>query len=620
MPRADMITSRLTIEAQTTIPQPVRSAPGDEHSYGIRDNRVISQRHARAPGRRVPLRPSIKRLILKRIIEPMPTFEQREAIHLPLPHSLRGTLVMILTFLLLFFSSACRTGPAPLQFAPGAMVLHLATRDDVPTLDPVAGYDTASWSFEQMLFDTLVRYSDSGVDLVPDAAVHWESSPDARTFTFQLRHDIRFSNGRPVTSADFKFEIERVLDPANNSQGIEYYRGIAGGEQYSSGHATSLPGVETPDPWTIIFRLTAPDPIFLAKVAMPFAAAVPRETVARYGRDFSRHAVGSGPFMLKEWKSGQRIVLVKNPYYFIEHIPHLDAVVEEMGVDDNLQWLKYQTGETDVSAIPPAEFPYVMKTPRLRALTLKLVTLATDYLGMNCEIAPFTDVRVRRAFNYAINKDKFIAVFNRRGIAASGILPPGLPGYDPEIQGYPYDPRRARHLLEEAGLPRNFAPQLWLRADETQMMLAESIQQDLALVGIHVLLKPVAWPPLLEAVRQPRTVELVLSGWEADFPDPENFLEVLFSRQQWGANNNSFYYNPLVDGLFAQASRLTKMKKRFRVYDEAQKIIVGDAPWVFLYYPATYIIRQPWVHGYVLNPMRPTRLEGVWLDRRPERR
>jgi ABC-type transport system substrate-binding protein len=499
------------------------------------------------------------------------------------------------------------------------MVLHLATRDDIPTLDPVAGYDTASWAFEQMLFETLVRYSDSGVDLMPDAATRWESSSDARTFTFHLRDDMRFSNGRAVTSADFKFEIERVLDPINNSQGIEYYRAIVGAEQYSRGRAKTVAGIDTTDPSTIIFHLTTPDPIFLDKLAMPFAAAVPHEAVAQYGKDFSLHALGSGPFMLKEWKSGQRIVLVKNPFYFIKGVPHLDAVVEQMGVGDDLEWLKYETGEVDISAIPPAEFPYVMKTPRLKALTLKLVTLATDYLGMNCQMLPFTDIRVRRAFNYAINKDKLIAVFNRRGMAASGILPPGLPGYSHAIRAYPYDPATARGLLEQAGIPKNFAPQLWIRADETQMMLAQSIQQDLALVGVHVLLKPVAWPPLLEAIRQPGTVELALSGWEADFPDPENFLEVLFTRKQWGANNNSFYYDPRVDALLAQAAPLSNMRERYALYNEAQKIIVGDAPWVFLYYPVAYVIRQPWVHGYVLNPMRPTRLERVWLDPHPER-
>jgi ABC-type transport system substrate-binding protein len=513
----------------------------------------------------------------------------------------------------------CHPGTPPLNFPKGAMVLHLASRDDIPTLDPVAGYDTASWGFEQMLFDTLVRYSDNGVELVPDAAESWEESADARTFTFHLRHDVRFSNGRPVTSADFKYEIERVLDPANNSQGVEYYRSIVGAEPFIARSTRSVAGIELRGPSTIVFHLSVPDPIFLDKLAMPFASAVPREVVSCYGADFSRHAVGSGPFMLKEWTSGQRIVMVKNPWYFLKPLPHLDAVVEQIGVDDDLEWLKFETGALDViSGIPPAMFSYVMKKPRLKALTLSLVTLSTDYLGMNCQMPPFTDVQVRRAINFAINKEKLIAVFNHRGVPARGVLPSGLPGFDPMLRGYPYDPARARRLLEEADIPKNFAPQLWLRADQTEMMLAQSIQQDLALVGLNVVLKPVAWPPLLEAVRQPHTVELVLSGWEADFPDPENFLQVLFAHDQWGTNNNSFYYNPRVDALLASAAPLDDMHERYKLYAQAQRIIVGDAPWAFLYYPVAYVIRQPWIHGYALNPMRPTRLEKVWLGPHPQ--
>ena len=277
---------------------------------------------------------------------------------------------------------------------------------------------------------------------------------------------------------------------------------------------------------------------------MPFAAAVPREVVERWGEDFSSHAVGSGPFKLAQWIGGQRLVMVKNPDYFVKGIPRLDAVVEEIGVSDDLQWLKFEAGAIDVSRIPSAEFLYVMKTPRLRALTIHIVDIATEYLGMNCGMKPFDDVRVRRAFNYAVDKRKIIALLNGRGVVADGVLPPGLPGFNPNLKGYPYDPAKARRLLEEAGVGKGFSPTLWMRADRTEMMIGQSIQQDLALVGVHVELKPVAWAPLLEAIRQPETVALVDLGWEADFSDPQNFLEVLFSRQQWGGNNDTFYYNP----------------------------------------------------------------------------
>jgi ABC-type transport system substrate-binding protein len=257
-----------------------------------------------------------------------------------------------------------------------------------------------------------------------------------------------------------------------------------------------------------------------------------------------------------------------------------------------------------------------MKAPRLKTQTLHIVTLSTDYLGMNCRMKPFDDVRVRRAFNYAIRKDKLIAILNGRGVVARGILPPGLPGYDSLVAGYSYDPVKAHQLLEAAGVSPQFAPQIWFRADQNETILAESIQQDLALVGVHAVLKPLAWAPLLEAVRQPDSVELASLGWEADFPDPANFLEVLFSRKQWGDNNDTFYDNSDVDRLLAAAAPVSDLTQRYQLYDAAQKMILADAPWVPLYHRVTYVICQPWVQDYILNPMRPTRFERVWLSSR----
>ena len=529
-----------------------------------------------------------------------------------------GVFRAIMVFLLLISPLAgCHAGAPPLNFPPGAKVLHLALPDDIPTMDPAAGYDTASWTFEQMVFDTLVRYTDDGVELEPDVAVKWESSPDSTAFTFHLRNDVRFTNGRPVTSADFKYGIERVLDPKNRSKGMEYYREIAGAPEFTGHRVAHVSGIETPDPWTIVFRLSVPDPIFVHKLAMPFASAVPREVAEKWGEDFSRHVVGSGPFILKEWIGGQRIVMVKNPDYFIRALPHLDAVVMLVGVSEELDWFKFEAGEIDVSTIPTAEFPYVMKTAALKTLILKNITVTTRYLGMNCQMWPFSDVRVRQAFNYAIDKKKMIALLNGRGIVARGVLPPSLPGYDPAVEGYPYDPAKARRLLEEAGVGRDFAPTIWLQADRTFMMLGQSIQQDLALVGVHAALRPVAWGPFLEAIRKPQAVALFLIAWEADFPDPENFLEVLLSRKQWGANNDSFYSNPEMDALMAEADPIGDMPRRYALYQRAEKMAIADTPWVFLYYPVNYVIRQPWVHDYVLNPTRPTRLEKVELSDHP---
>jgi len=513
--------------------------------------------------------------------------------------------------------SGCQQSTDNFGFPPDAAVLRLASNDDVPSLDPAAGYDTASWTFEQAIFDTLVRYGDADVELHPAVATAWESSPDGTIFTFHLRSDVRFSNGRSVTAADFKYGIERVIDPATLSKGMEYYQEIVGAADFAAHRKPHVDGIETPDPYTMNFRLTRPDPIFPHKLAMPFASAVPREVVEKWGEDFSKHVVGSGAFKLREWIGGQRLVLEKNPYYWVKGQPRLDGVADQLGVNVELQWLKFESSEIDVlESIPPSEFPYVLKTPALRALTLNKSTVTTSYLGMNCQMPPFDDVRVRQAFNYAVNKEKLIEVLNGRGIVAHGVLPPNLPGYDPTVRGYDYDPARARTLLEAAHFSGELQPSLWFRYDQTTEMLAESIQQDLALVGVNITLKPVAWGPLLEAIRQPKNVQLFMSAWEADFPDPENFLSVLLSRQQFGSNNDAFYTNPAVEKLLDQAALMTDMKRRYALYAQAQQIIIADAPWVFLDHPVTYVMRKPCVHDYIMNPMRPTRFEPVWISPR----
>src|SRR6266851_4736582 len=150
----------------------------------------------------------------------------------------------IITAFIAIALAGCGGGPPPLNLPPHAMVLRLADADDVPTLDPAAGYDTVSWTFEQAIFDTLVRYGDDNIELEPDLATSWESSPDATVFTFHMRADARFSDGRNVTSNDFRYGIERVLDPTTRSKGMEYYRGIQGSADFIAHRSPHLIAIE----------------------------------------------------------------------------------------------------------------------------------------------------------------------------------------------------------------------------------------------------------------------------------------------------------------------------------------------------------------------------------------
>lgn len=464
-----------------------------------------------------------------------------------------------------------------------------------------------------MLFTTLVDY-DAASNLVPKLATGWEVSTDGRTYTIHLRRDVRFSNGRSVVASDVKFSIERVLHPRTHSQGAEFFRVINGADTCTAA-VCSVDGIEVLDAQTLRFTLRGLDPLFLHKLAMPFAAAVPAEEVARWGEDFARHPVGSGPFVLREWVSGQRLVLGRNPDYFIKEIPRLDGVQRLVGVNNDLAWLKYEAGQVDVAGIPPAEFPRVIGDARYQALLHHVTTMTTNYLGMNCQMPPFTDARVRQAMNYAVNREKLLQLNNNRGVAAKGFLPPNMPGHNAGTAGYPFNPARARELLAAAGYAQGFDTTLWVRSDDhLTLSMAQSVQQDLAEVKVRIQIKPLAWRSFLEAVRVPDLVPFFYLGWEADFPDASNFLEVLLHSKNIGSNNNTNYRNAEVDRLLDRAAHTVDPEARLKLLQEVERLAVDDAPWVFLFHPVTYNIVQPRVHNFHLHPLRPPRLEEVELE------
>jgi ABC-type transport system substrate-binding protein len=493
-------------------------------------------------------------------------------------------------------------------------VLRLAAADDVPTLDPALGYDTRSWFFEQHLFETLVAYDDRAA-LVPGLAERWETSPDGRRYRFTLLPDLVFSDGTPLTAADAVGSIERVLDPKTRSQGAEYFRGIVGAAAYVDGSAPHVAGLRGPDARTVEIELVEPDPLFLHKLALLFAAVVPAERARALGDDFTTQPLGSGPFVLREWRRGERIVLARNARYRRPDRPYLDGIVQQIGVNPELSWLMFESGELDVTGIPPADFPAVLRDPKQAALTVHATALETMFIGLNCQMPPLDDRRVRQALNYAVNKAGVIALLNGRGVEARGIVPPNMPGYHVDLAGYPYDPEKARALLAAAGLAAGFTTEIWTQGTDTDLKIAQKIQQDLTKVGVQLEIKSVAWSAFLEAIRQPRTVPVFDLGWSADFPDPSNFLDVLF--HSGGANNHSFYANPEVDRLLEQARTMMDETARFRVDAAAERMIVDDAPIILLYHSITYVMHDVRVHDYAIHPLLPARLIDVWLDPEP---
>lgn len=533
--------------------------------------------------------------------------------------------VLLLTWACLampVLSVSCSGTALPGRPHPEENVLRIAVPSDPRSLDPAIAYDVVTWPLVRALFHGLVDYDDD-LNLVPWHARSWTISGDGRTITFKLRPDIRFSNGRPLTSGDFAWSLERILDPATRSPGQGFYRNIAGAKAFQDGLADRVAGLRTPDPETLVIELVHPDLPFLYCMAMPFAYAVPREEVERRGETFGRHPVGAGPFVLADWQRGTRMRLEKSPSYYRADEIRLEAIELMVGGDETLHMMMFERGELDIASvtstgIPDADFIRVMKDPVLRDRVAHQPLNAIQYLSMNTEMPPFDRVNVRRAVNHAIDRQRIVRLISDRGILARGVLPPGMPGFNEELEGYDHDPEKARRLLAEAGYPDGFTTELMITAQSgIDTKIGQAVQQDLEEVGITVEIRPVTGPTRIEATGRRGTVPFSTFGWYQDYPDPSNFLDVLLNGDritEVNSTNVAFYDNESVNTLLNEASTSTDQDHRLTLYREAERLVVEDAPWVFLYYPQMYLLRQPWLKGLKLNPVWPIRYELMWIE------
>nr|WP_299362778.1 ABC transporter substrate-binding protein [uncultured Paracoccus sp.] len=374
--------------------------------------------------------------------------------------------------------------PDPDARQGGAIVITY--KDDVATLDPAIGYDWQNWSMIKSVFDGLMDYAPGTTDLRPGLAESYEISDDLLTYTFKLRPGVKFHNGREMTADDVKYSIDRVLTPATQSPGAGFFGSIKGADKMADGSATTLEGLTVVDPQTVRFELSRPDATFLHVLALNFASVVPKEAVEAADGDFGHQPVGTGAFKLGEWVTGQKLTLVRNPDYWREGLPYLDQITFEIGQEPVVALLRLQNGEVDVpgDGIPPAKFQEVMNDPEQKARVVEGGQLQTGYITMNVTQPPFDNVEVRRAVNMAINKNRIVQMINNRAIPANQPLPPSMPGYTEDYDGYAYDPEAAKELLAEAGLADGFQTELYVMNTDPNPRIAQAIQQDLKAIGI----------------------------------------------------------------------------------------------------------------------------------------
>ena len=534
----------------------------------------------------------------------------------------------LLALPLCYLAAGCGGGATPPPPTSGWIpgTLRIAQRSDFRSLDPAIANDTALIPFVRMIFQPLLDY-DAASKLTPLIA---EATPtlssDGKTYTYRIRKEVRFTNGRAATADDFIYAWTRLLNPKTKSAGASYIVDkIVGAHDYADGKAESVAGLHAPDPYTLEVELVEPDLTFPYVTAMTFLAPVPREAVEKYPEEdrnelFSRHPVGTGPYRLKDWRRGLSARLERDPHYWGPKPPALQVIDVRFGLDDLTQQMMFERGELDLTnVVPSPDYVRLRKDLRWLPYLEKLTVNGEYFLNLNCEMEPFTGPNgklVRQAFNFAIDKQRLVKISNDRYTAAVGVVPPNMPGYHSLVKGYSYDPEKAKALLAEAGFPHGLPDPLTLWVpNETSggVRLAEVVQQNLEAVGVQVVLNPVNYDAFLPVAGKRGGAAFSLSGWYQDYPDPSDFLDVLFSTHAISdveSNNMAFYSSEKADRLMEAGGREPDPDKRMRYYQEAEEVIVDDAAVVPLVDSVEIWMRQPWVKGFHLHP--------VWLVRYEE--
>lgn len=478
---------------------------------------------------------------------------------------------------------------------------------EIVTIDP-ALTQSGPADIVGAVFSGLVRL-DARLDLVPDLAESWEVSDDGLTYTFNIDPDARFHDGRPVTAADFKYAWERALRLETESPTAMTYLGdIVGADDLLAGDADSAGGIEAPDARTLRVTIDAPRSYFLYKLAYPTAYVVDRANVERGGEAWTDAPNGTGPFKLKQWIKDELLVLERNDAWHGGE-PALAHSVYRIFAGYPMRM--YERGEIDLTGvgrfdIDRARDPANALNQHLREGTL----MCTSYLGFNVAIPPFDDPKVRQALALAAELDKELAV-SRFGLdeRAAGILPPGMPGRNPALEPSAFDPDAARRLLDESryGGAENL-PVITSYASSGAMHWAWEHHLGLEVEAVSIF----EFGDRLERLDN-QELGVFRAGWCADYPDPQNFLDVLF--RTGSAQNHFAYANPEVDALLDAAAVHPDQARRFDLYRQAERLILDDWVAVPLWHSREFVLVQPYVKGYQLTPIGVAQLHDISIQR-----
>jgi peptide/nickel transport system substrate-binding protein len=503
-------------------------------------------------------------------------------------------LVLVALFML-----AALTGNAAAQ-----TTLVIAIAADPTGFDPEAVLNNTSGFVMATIFDSLVKYKPGSVEVEPGLAESWDVSPDGLTYTFHLRKGVTFHDGTPFNGPNYVKTIKRLLDKQDedtifNTGPVESYIDDTYGEVAS---------YTAPDNDTVVFKFKESSAPFTTNLAMVWNGVVSPAAVHKLGKDFRNHPVGTGPFIFKEWRQGDQIVLDANPNYWGGK-PKVDRIVFKVMPDAQAALLALKRGDVHILADVGAQIiPAVKSDANLVVMTQP--GLAVSGVGLPSDTKPFNDKRVRQALNYAIDRDALDkSLFQGLAAPMTSPLPEAQWGFDPSLKGYPYDPVKAKQMLADAGYPNGFKTEFLTYNsprgyNSAGADLAVAIQGYLQKIGVDASIRKQEIGAYLAEIRNKTTKYggMFLVGWTGDNGDPDNFLFELFGSANIPVTNTPRYSNPELDKILVDAQHIPDHDKRVALYHQAQKIILDDAPWIFVNSLLQVRVTRKEVKGYTLNP------------------
>ncbi len=549
--------------------------------------------------------------------------------------------------------------------------LHLYSIAKIKGLDPIHADDVYAALEVGRVYEPLLQYHylKRPVVLIPNLARSMPNiSPDGKKITFHLKEGVYFQDnpcfkasqgkGRALEVEDVIYSFKRLADPKLVSPSWWIFDGkIVGLNEWreesskaqSTDYSKAIEGLKALDRYTLQITLKERSAQFLYFLAMPQSAAVPKEAVDYYNKEFLNHPVGTGPFQLEEYNPSSKIVWIKNPTYRKEYypsegepsdkekglledagqpLPRSDKLYVHILVESQPQWLTFLSGKIDLSNIPKDQFdtaitPLKELSPELQAkgmilekrpsldVTHETFNMADPILGKN--------KLLRQALSFSHDQEQINKLFySGRAISAQGPIPPGLAGYDPEFKNpyRQYNLGKAKELLAKAGYPegKGLSPIEYATvADSTSRQFSEFTQKTFAAIGVQLKISTYSWPEFT-AVLKNKKAQMYGFAWAGDYPDAENFLQLFYSKNVSPGPNDANYTNPTFDRLYEKALTLVDSPERTALYKEMVKIIVEDCPWIFGSHRLTYSIKHPWLKNFKINELEYSRAKYYRVD------